>query len=241
MPDPAQPSHRFLHHRLEDLIRRAEKQGSPVVTDFLVPFEQEEAARYLSARTPYCPIPADPESVRRCFAIPYDDGQVVTMESPLPERISQRDLFGALMALGIARERIGDVWLEEGMAYLTTMRSLSDDIAASLKSAGNCPLQFRLHEGVKAPVYRYTDRYASVSSMRLDAVVRCCAGVSRQEAARLIRTGMAVHNYREKSAPDDLVRPGDILSIRGSGRYRIARETRTTRSGRTGITIRKFV
>ena len=71
----------------------------------------------------------------------------------------------------------------------------------------------------------------TVSSMRLDAIVSDLIRVSRAKALPMIRSGQCRVNWRLEEDPSSLLEEGDVLSIRGHGRFKVLAVEGTTRKG----------
>ena len=79
-----------------------------------------------------------------------------------------------------------------------------------------------------------------VSSPRIDAVVRTLAAVSREDAVELLRGGMVERNYLPALEPDVQLVPGDVLSIRAVGKFRLSDAVSETRRGRIRLIFDKY-
>jgi len=66
-------------------------------------------------------------------------------------------------------------------------------------------------------------------------------GVSRSRMADEIK-GMNVKiNWQEAKSPSQEVKEGDIISFRSRGRVEVAEIRGTTKKGRIGITLKRFI
>ena len=77
-------------------------------------------------------------------------------------------------------------------------------------------------------------------SPRLDAV---CAGMfrlSRTEAARQIEAGAVSLNYDECLKTDAQVGEGDVISLRGAGKGKLAEIGGSSRKGRQFVTVEVY-
>ena len=92
-----------------------------------------------------------------------------------------------------------------------------------------------------APERQVKEKLFSVQSPRLDAVVAGLFSLSRSEAARQIASGAVSVNYRECLKPDLDVREGDVISLRGKGKGRVAEMGGTSRKGRMFLSGEVFV
>lgn len=156
--------------------------------------------------------------------------------------LSHRDVLGALMSAGIRRDKVGDIVCTAGRAVVMADEEMAPFLAEAVtKIAG---------EGVRAE-YPYDTPVAvqrefrviqnTVASPRLDAVVHVALGTSREEAARRITMGLVSRNHLPTTAVAETVCEGDILSVRGAGRFRVAQIGPTTKKGRLILKVEQFV
>ena len=135
-----------------------------------------------------------------------------------------RDYLGAILGLGIERDRIGDLLLFDDTAYVFCLSSVVSVLLQELEKVGRVSVkteQIALSD-VPAPEKRVKKISFTVKSLRLDAVAGDLFGVSRTTAAELIRLGAVTLNYSICEKVDAPVKEGDTLSVRGKGKGRIA-------------------
>ncbi|MBR5540440.1 MAG: hypothetical protein IKU56_03585 [Clostridia bacterium] len=157
-------------------------------------------------------------------------------------RLSHRDFLGALLSVGIKRDKLGDIVCGEGLTVVFANEELAPFLAESVDKVGS--------EGVHA-VFPFTGEVAvcrefreyqdTVASPRLDAVLGVALRVSRQEAVRRIVSGTVSCNHMPCEAVAHVVGEGDILSVRGEGRFLIASLGPLTKKGRLIIKLHKYI
>lgn len=236
-----------LIRRAQDLAERCDKSCSVTSTFFLSPAEQFGILSWARRFPPECSIVFEggrPECERKAaFFLPY---YVNPEELDIDERISviratagfgmpgHRDYMGAILALGIKREWIGDIWVNESTAYIFCMPTVERLLLDGLCKVGRFGVKtakIALSE-VVAPERRVFKTTFSVMSPRLDAIVGGMFNVSRTEAARLIGSGAVSLNYAECVKTDTTVKEGDVLSLRGRGKGEITGFGGQSRRGR---------
>ena len=79
------------------------------------------------------------------------------------------------------------------------------------------------------------------ASMRLDAVVSAALNVSRSEASSLIGHERVSVNHRVRSDMSKKLSEGDLISVRGFGRYLVSSVGDETRKGRLHLTVLKYL
>ncbi len=157
--------------------------------------------------------------------------------------LSHRDWMGAILALGISRSVLGDIAvLDDQHAVAFFLTSIVPFITDTLKRAGSDGVKAAvasLPEGFSVP-HAFERLEASVASPRLDGVVRALTNLSRSNAAALVKSGATELNYFPEENPDAPIEDGDILSIRGFGKFIIDSKSTVTRRGRNRLVARKY-
>lgn len=158
--------------------------------------------------------------------------------------LGHRDFMGGILSLGIDRSVVGDIAvLSESEALVFVKSKIAPYICSELTKIGR--------DGVKAEVCsispdfviprRYEESAIVVSSPRLDGVVKAITGKSRETAADMVRAGLVELSYNAVDNVSHTVNEGDIISIRGFGKYVIGRTAGQTKSGRIRIALKKYL
>ena len=158
--------------------------------------------------------------------------------------LPHRDFMGGILSLGIERSTIGDIAvISEAEALVFALDKIAPYIVSELHKIGR--------DGVRAEIFdlspdyelprRYETMEIAVSSARLDGVVRALTGKSREAAADMIRAGLVELRYIPTENISAEVKEGDILSVRGFGKYVIGETDGQTRSGQLKIRCRKYI
>lgn len=158
--------------------------------------------------------------------------------------LSHRDYLGALMGLGIKREVTGDIIVTETGCRIAVLEQMADFIAENLVKAGRGTLKTKT-------VPPYTVREGSVasgepdsftvSSMRLDSVVKNAFHVSRGEACTAIESGTVYVNDIECLKADKKIQQGDKIVFRRKGRIIVEDCSAVSKKGRVIVCVKKFV
>ena len=158
--------------------------------------------------------------------------------------IGHRDYMGSILALGIEREVVGDIAVTGNhSAIVFVSEVISSYILNSLSRAGR--------DGVRVSVAdvppdfavprKYDVLHLVAASPRADAVVAALTNSSRAEAKDLCLGGFVDVNYVSCTATDKTVTVGDIISVRGYGKFIIDSFNGETRSGRARLSVRKYL
>lgn len=158
--------------------------------------------------------------------------------------LTHRDWLGSLLALGIDHSALGDIAvMDSHSAFAFFTPTVVPYIVDHLVQAGSDTVRAERTElppGFEIP-RSFELIEASVASPRLDGTVRALTHLSRADATALVKTGHVEINYFCEENPDAQVEDGDILSIRGYGKYRIDSANTVTRRGRNRLVARKYL
>ncbi|WP_027717359.1 RNA-binding protein [Desulfovirgula thermocuniculi] len=159
------------------------------------------------------------------------------------EGLTHRDFLGALLGLGLRREKVGDIYLHEGRAQIVLSAELLPAVASQLSRVGRFPVKVTpiSREELCPPPPQIKEVRAAVASLRLDAVAAAGFGVSRSRMAREITAGRVAVNWRLCQDASRHVKEGDVISARGRGRVKVFAVGGTTRSGRTSVILHRYV
>ena len=158
-------------------------------------------------------------------------------------KLQHKDYLGAVMALGIKREKLGDFILKEDTCYFPCVKEISDYIKYNLTSiaSASCTIDVLDIYAKDIPKYNFETTIFNVSSLRLDCVVGALCNISRTKAEELIRQGKVLVDYSEVFRKDKIVRNDCVITIRGHGKFKFLEEVGWTGSGRIKLHVKKFV
>lgn len=160
-------------------------------------------------------------------------------------RLSHRDFLGSLMALGIERETIGDIFVAEDgySAYIVCLDKTADYLLQFFTAAANDKITCRLCDGgsIVLPEKKFETLSVTVASPRLDALLSSALNVSREEAARLVSSGGVSVDHVVCTDKGRTLSEGSLLSVRGYGRYRLSAFGDRNRRDRLRVTLLRYI
>ena len=238
--------------RARDLARRAEKRGVPTNTGFLTPAERYALEHDPALRDASMLFSGGYPEAERTMAFFLPDW----MEEDGPDlsghicalRLTaafgspgHRDYMGAILGMGVGREWVGDI-LVEGQEAITLCQPSVLRHLLSIDKVGRCGVKAAEIPLSEIPVRekKTEERRFTVMSPRLDAVAAGLFHLSRTEVARQIAAGILQLNYTECLKPDAPVKEGDVLTLRGSGKGRVAEIGGSSRKGRVFVTAELY-
>lgn len=192
----------------------------------------------------------DTERKRALLAPYYEDMdeerfEIVLMEASYPEKfvsLTHRDIMGAFLSAGIKRKKLGDIVVRDGRVQILMGAEIAAYVQANLTSIKKAKMTFeekplaRLMEKEE----RWTGKDLTVSSLRLDVVIKETYQISRQNAADFIQKGAVKVNFQVVDNPAFLLEEGDLLSVRGKGRGHLQAVHGKSRKDKWKVTVRKL-
>lgn len=157
------------------------------------------------------------------------------------EHLTHRDYLGSILGLGVERSKIGDILLKGPEAYVFLKEEIRDFLMDSLSQVKHTRVvceEVSWRNDKIAPNLEQKNAY--VPSLRLDAVLAGGFSGSRSQLSQLIRAQKVYINGRLASSNSEALKEGDIVSVRGTGRFRLSSVDGQTKKGRYRITIEKY-
>ena len=159
------------------------------------------------------------------------------------DELSHRDVLGAALALGIERDVLGDILIEPSRAILICLSQTVPFIMENLKTAGRVGLEISEIPLNALPDLPENYDYVSgtVASLRLDTVLAFSFRISREEAQKMIASGLVQLSNQVCVQHTKAVSLNNVISLRGSGRVRLLEVGGLSRKGRHRIVIGKYI
>lgn len=222
-------------------VAEAERRILVMLPDWLAPFESFGGAF----------DPAREEALSDIIVSGADGGEVSGAVRPVEisasgyeEPIGHRDYLGSLLALGLERDVVGDIAVTGDYgAFVFVLSGSESFILQNLKKVGKSSVSTK--HAVLDTKFRVPREFEIISdtvmSLRLDGVVRALCKISRSEAAELVEKGDVSLNYTPVTKTDREIKKGDILSVRGYGKFIYDGDRGVNRRGRIRFDARKYI
>lgn len=246
----------LIRRRFMDMAQRAYNRGIVVCSDFLDLHElhilqylnlddlgvelrlsggYEEAERQIAAFLPDAFVCFETEDFPiQCVAIrPLNDR--------FSEKLTHRDYLGALMHLGIERSCLGDILVQGHTAYVFCLKKMADLICREVTRIRHTTVTAGQETLSEIPRPKVQEISGTVSSVRLDSVLAVAFGLSRSKAIPYIEGGQVYVNARQIVSNAYGLRPGDLISVRGLGKFRYLDVRNQSKKGKYWIDIQKFI
>lgn len=243
----------YISKRFIDLSRQADRKGIVTFSDFLSLNEQMILQQNKEKLESAYQISGGYEYAERQMAAFIPDALFYEWDYPIKcvrirpaypkfaESLTHRDVLGALMSLGIERDKLGDLIVndreilffgEEGMIpYITEHLTSIRHTAVTLEVEAERHIAYEPH---------FEEREAIVTSNRLDAVIAAICKISRSASLKMIQDGKIFVNGAECLHNTYYCKQGDVLSIRGFGKVRFKETLGVTRKDRLRFSYQLF-
>lgn len=158
--------------------------------------------------------------------------------SPTFTSLAHSDVMGAFLSLGLQRKKLGDIYAGNGIIQIMAAGDVSSYVSMNLDMIKNVRIELKeiaLTEAKDTPV-SWTESNHTVSSLRLDAIVKEIYRISRKEAVAYIGKGLVKLNYKVTEEGKTILEEGDMLSLRGKGRSKLIEINGQSKKGKWKIT-----
>lgn len=236
--------------RVDDTADITERTNRCKYLGFLSPEQSVAAQKRLKKR-----------SVRYGFFGGYDDAQrvllgcfpdwasgdeypitAVTFKYRKSDVLAHKDFLGSLMGLGLTRESVGDILVGEGKTIAFLSEDIADFVVKQTTKIGRVGVTVTLGaEGELPKTGTLTDFSDTVASARLDCIVAALGNFSRGVANEKIISGFVSVNSFAVEKITHTVNEGDIVNIRGKGKFIITSLDGRTRKNRVVLNYKKYV
>ncbi len=221
------------------------------LTDFLDPREREIVNSVIGKTNEDITVSffgGDKEAERkRAIIAPYyeqtdvADFEIILYQANFTKKfvnIQHGDVMGAFLGLGLERKKMGDIIINNDQLQIYTTKDIGIYVQANLNAINRANIQLE-----EVPLIQHLERTDvwkeqthSVSSMRLDNLVKETYRISRKKAAELINRKFVKVNFKTVEDPAMIILEGDLMSVRGLGRSRILEIGGKSRKHRTFVT-----
>ena len=236
---------RILLSSVYDKLEKSYQKGYPIYSDFL-DGRQITLARQLFSfyRDDLCFAGGVLNAERQVCYLDFGYGElpvkIIGISSSLGNQFGHRDILGALMGLGIKRQKVGDIVIGE-VSYFLVKEEIASFVMENLHTVGRYPVSLEILENPSLEKEQnFSYRSTTVSSLRLDCVVGDIAKLSRERAKELILAGKVKVNHFETTQNSKTLSLGDLISISHKGRFVIEEIEGVTRKDRIKILIKKY-
>ena len=239
--------------KVENDIRFVETRYSLLLTPFINP-RQVEIYQVLANRSGLKCFSSNQYMTREYarvivapnyYILEEKDFEIALLEIKYANKFNQlehRQILGDLLhKMGVKRTVFGDILVEDGRAQVFVDQRLSSHFVSEITKISRVSVQLN-EVDYSQSIVSYEERDTKdliLSSLRLDKVLSSILKLSRSQALKLITTEQVKLNYRVMTKPSVMLSIGDLISVRGFGRFYLTSDLGLTKSGKHKIRIEK--
>ncbi len=245
----------FLKKRFEDLERQAISGGVYRFTGFLSP--GDAALCFDVSNGKYIKTWGGAKECERVM-VRFGDADELGYECDFPiaiiriralnskyaEPLTHRDFLGSLMSLGIERDTIGDIMIDKhkSTAYVFVNERIAGFVTENIDRIKNttvmCERVKEIPEGLEPEL---KELRLIVATPRIDAIIARLYNLSRSASRVLFTSGMVLVNGKNCGNESLVLSVGDVVAVRGHGKFVYDGESKKTAKGNVSVTVRKYV
>ncbi len=170
--------------------------------------------------------------------------KVIKIEGlPREKQFNHREVLGAVLGLGLKREKIGDIIVNDKTIQIVALEEICGFTQLSLTKIGRYKVTTYIDD-VQSIIPKQNDFKIitdTVKSLRLDSVSSAGFNESRNRTALDIKKEKLKVNHIPILSPSYNVNEGDLISYRGKGRIMLDKVLGATKKERLRISIKKFI
>ncbi|WP_374721940.1 YlmH family RNA-binding protein [Peribacillus tepidiphilus] len=208
---------------------------APKLTDFLDPREQQ-IVQSLIGKDEEVKVKffggAENSERKRALIYPdyftpdHRDFAITVFEIQYPKKfvnIEHRQVLGTLMSLGLKREKFGDVIFSGERIQFVIAEEIETYVRINFEKIGRIGITLVkvTDDDILVSEEKWEEFSFTASSLRLDVLVSSMTNLSRQKSQLLVESGRVKVNHKLIEQSSFECGEGDILSLRGFGRFKI--------------------
>lgn len=155
--------------------------------------------------------------------------------------LEHKDFLGGILSLGIERNKIGDLVVENSVGYVPVHEDIVDFLLLNVDKIGKTPCCiFEIQNEEEFPQVKFKEEVILVSSLRIDGIVSKLTKSSRAKAVMLIEQGQVLVDYNKIKEKSHEVKGHERIIIRGIGKFIVGEVIGSSKSGKYKLIIKKY-
>ena len=244
--------------KIYDKLSAGERRNIPSFTSFLTGREQRMAKELihragLPAMQLFGGVPGAERQVMGYVPDYYDpqeflfsdEGPITALRAHISayDHLEHRDFLGGILAQGIRREVLGDIFVGEDVCDFLVLREMGGYLLQNLCAIGRAKV--RLEEiplsEIQVPQLKVKVIRDTVASLRLDSILASGFSMGRSKAQSYISAGKVQVDHLPVTKADFEVKEGSVISARGLGKMKVQSVGGLTKKGRQGVTLERYL
>ena len=178
-------------------------------------------------------------NIESCYEYPF---QFIKINNKSKFNIlKHKDYLGAIMSLGIEREKMGDLRVIDDYAVVPVCADIASYIYSTLSTVGNAPINIEIIDSSEVPKSNFEESTIIIPSLRIDNFVSKLAKVSRSKALNIIDENRVLIDYLRTKDKSKEIKEGQTITISGVGKFIVGSIIGNTKSGNCKVNLRKYI
>lgn len=252
-----------IKKRLRDLSRRSYNNNQYTFTDFLAMADLSDfydmtvlpSTHEMSLAPCGYTVNGGYEGAERCM-IRFGNEEELGYDQPFPmncikisplqdkfsDALSHRDFLGALMNLGIEREKLGDILVKGNSCFVFANETVTEVIIREITRVKHTSVIAKIADN-EMEAYKPMLEAGTVQakSPRIDSFIAKVHKLSRNDSAQLFVTSKVFVNGRLMSNESYQLKPEDVITVRGFGKVIYHGESGSTRKGNMILNYERYI
>lgn len=180
------------------------------------------------------------------MTIDNEDLPITAIEMCYSEKfsnISHSDILGTLMASGIKREFIGDIYVYDDFSHIMVLKSIVDYLKMNINKVRRSPVSVN-EISLSDVAYKeseYKTIKTTINSNRMDAIIASGFALDRKTSKKKVMNEMVKVNHRLVDKPHIELSEKDMISVKGEGRIILDEINGFSKKNRLKIIIKRII
>ena len=222
----------FLNLNEQNMVSSLKRQFPQIVMEIFGGYENAERQM----------VAFHPDALAFTWEYPIDCLKIEPKAIKFSESLTHRDYLGALLNLGIERSVIGDIVVQEKAAWFFCQNKMTDFFLDNLCRVRHTNILItKVDDPDKLPCPKLEALNGTCASVRLDSLISLAFKASRSSMVSYIEGGQVFVNGKLITSNGYEPKEGDIISVRGKGRFIFDGMSHQTKKGRCGVRILRYI
>ncbi|MGN8804570.1 MULTISPECIES: RNA-binding protein [unclassified Blautia] len=222
----------FLNLNEQNMVSSLKRQFPQIVMEIFGGYENAERQM----------VAFHPDALAFTWEYPIDCLKIEPKAIKFSESLTHRDYLGALLNLGIERSVIGDIVVQEKAAWFFCQNKMTDFFLDNLCRVRHTNILItKVDDPDKLPCPKLESINGTCASVRLDSLISLAFKASRSSMVSYIEGGQVFVNGKLITSNGYEPKEGDIISVRGKGRFIFDGMSHQTKKGRCGVRILRYI
>ena len=222
----------FLNLNEQNMVSSLKRQFPQIVMEIFGGYENAERQM----------VAFHPDALAFTWEYPIDCLKIEPKAIKFSESLTHRDYLGALLNLGLERSVIGDIVVQEKAAWFFCQNKMTDFFLDNLCRVRHTNILItKVDDPDKLPCPKLEAINGTCASVRLDSLISLAFKASRSSMVSYIEGGQVFVNGKLITSNGYEPKEGDIISVRGKGRFIFDGMSHQTKKGRCGVRILRYI